>query len=214
MRSNDYPGTFIVLEGVDGCGTTTQVKALAERLRTQGYPVLVTAEPSEGPIGALLRKYLGGELSVPNKEQLRAMLTLLFSADRIEHLAHVVEPALKKGYVILCDRYVFSTFAYQTDALDEFEWIAMVSQKALLPDVTVILHIDPKIGMKRLEDRSDSKEIYEKLDIQKRVADNYRRLMDFPVGAVLSVDGGNEENLITDELVALVHPYIKELRDS
>lgn len=213
MRSNDYPGTFIVLEGADGCGTTTQVKALAERLQAQGYPVLATAEPSGGPVGILLRKYLGGALPQPNKEQLCALLTLLFSADRIEHLAHEVEPALKKGYVVLCDRYVLSTFAYQTDALDEFEWIAMVSRKALQPDVTVIIHIDPKTGMKRLEERSGRKEIYEKLAVQEKVADNYTRLSHFPVGVVLSVNGDNEKNLITDKLVALVRPYIKTLRD-
>jgi dTMP kinase len=212
MRTNHHPGTFIVLDGADGCGTTTQGKQLATRLRAEGYQVTLTAEPSTGPIGKLIRKYLGGGLPKPDGEMLKAMMTLLFSADRIEHLAFEVEKLLRRGHIVICDRYVLSTFAYQTDALDEFHWIAQVSQKALTPDVTVIVEVTPEVGMARCDDRGGRKEIYECLEVQERVSDNYRRLRNFPHGVVLTLDGEGDPDEITDQLLELVRPHIKELR--
>lgn len=214
MRANTYPGTFIVLEGIDGSGTTTQVKQLAQRLRALGYTVTTTAEPSNGPIGRLLRKFLGNALPRPAGDMLSWMLTLLFSADRIEHLSTDVEPALQRGHVVLCDRYVLSTYAYQADIIGDActHWITQVSDNALCPDLTVVLNVDPEKGMRRLEGRG-RKEFYEKLEIQQRVARNYLSLVDWAgLGAIVLMEGEGAPDEIADQLLALARPYIKELK--
>src|SRR4051794_39709628 len=108
-------GRFIVIEGLDGAGTTTQTERLATRLREEGHRVLTTREPSDGPVGMLLRQALTGRLTLPGAHAPLAdeTLALLFAADRTDHLASRVEPALGRGEVVLCDRYVLSSLAYQ-----------------------------------------------------------------------------------------------------
>jgi dTMP kinase len=109
-------GLFVVLEGLDGAGTTTQCTALAERLRQAGPEVLTTREPSDGPIGTQIRQALAGRLSLPDRlAPLTApTLALLFAADRVDHAAAEVEPALARGAVVLCDRDLLGSLAYQT----------------------------------------------------------------------------------------------------
>src|SRR6185503_20411145 len=106
-------GALIVLEGVDGAGTTTQVRLLAERLRARGSRVHTTAEPSSGPIGKLLRRALSGRLTDGDAPDAARpswqTLALLFAADRLDHLAREVEPELAAGAIVLCDRYDHST---------------------------------------------------------------------------------------------------------
>jgi len=211
MDSNDYPGTFICLEGIDGSGTTTQAQRLADRLHQEGYDYFVTAEPSTGPIGKLIRKFLGGSLPKPSDAYLSSLMTLLFSADRLEHLDSEVIPALQKGEVVICDRYLLSTFAYQTTDLDGFDWIESVSTRTLMPDVTVVFLLDPEIGIQRCEARGGRKEFYEKVETQKRVDANYRLLLSLghKFNNVVSVDASLGIEELTEALVDVIRPHIK-----
>ncbi|HYY53573.1 MAG TPA: dTMP kinase, partial [Myxococcales bacterium] len=111
-------GRFIALEGLDGSGTTTQAERIASVLRAQGRRVLLTREPSDGPIGTLIRLALTGRLGLPQRSGplTEEALALLFAADRVDHLAAVIEPALERGELVVCDRYVLSSLAYQGSA--------------------------------------------------------------------------------------------------
>src|SRR5579864_7294663 len=113
-RARAKRGLFIVLEGLDGAGTTTQLVRLAERLRRAGERVVATAEPTDGPIGALIRQALRRRLVHRDGRALTdESLALLFAADRVDHVAGEIEPALARGQHVLCDRYVLSSLAYQ-----------------------------------------------------------------------------------------------------
>lgn len=118
-RKVALPGRFIVLEGLDGAGTTTQTERLASLLRSEGHDVVTTREPSDGPVGTMLRQALTGRLGLPQGRGPLAQetLALLFAADRTDHLHARILPALEQGKVVLCDRYVLSSLAYQGASL-------------------------------------------------------------------------------------------------
>lgn len=128
------PGTFIVLEGPDRCGKTFHAKALAQRLRDEGYDVLHTAEPTDGPIGKEIRRCL-----VPGHNLSPERLQLLFSADRALHLAETVEPALQRGTIVVCDRYIPSTLAFGEAAGIDPAWLQELNKNFIQPDCTMYL---------------------------------------------------------------------------
>ncbi|GAC1558219.1 MAG: dTMP kinase [Polyangiales bacterium] len=174
---------LIVLEGVDGAGKGTQLAKLRDALVARGRPVHVTAEPSALSIGALLRRYLRGELvdDLPGP----AAMALLFAADRMQHLQHEIEPHLAAGDVVLCDRYVASSIAYQSasvggGAADEqaewMRWIARINGRARVPDRTIVLDLDPAIAATRRARRGTETELFERLELQRRVQQAYRAL--------------------------------------
>jgi dTMP kinase len=155
---------FIVLEGVDGCGKTTQAKLLKKWLEKKGYEVLLTAEPTMSKIGKFIREVLSGASEVDPKT-----LALLFTADRYEHLRNEVEPALSEGKVVISERYYHSTITYQEAQGVERNWLLEMNKFARKPDITIFLDIDPKLGAKRTK----TQEIFEKEDFLERVRENY-----------------------------------------
>src|SRR5215471_10435629 len=122
-------GRFVVLEGIDGSGTTTQVAKLAERLRGLGVLVRHTREPSDGPIGTMVRQVLTGRIVIPGgRAPGWATMALLFAADRMDHVESEIEPFLAQGGIVVSDRYDASSLAYQSvssgaDAKEAVEWI-------------------------------------------------------------------------------------------
>lgn len=136
-------GLFIVLEGIDGSGTSTHMKRLANWLSGKGIPVLTTSEPTRSGTGRLLR------IALRDKSLPPAVDALLFAADRVEHSFRKIKPALKKGKVVICDRYVESSIAYQSVSDLPLEWVKTINQYALTPDLTIILDIAPEISLKR-----------------------------------------------------------------
>jgi len=143
-------GVFIVLEGVDGAGSTTHSRLLAEWLRRRGHGVTLTKEPqSEGKIGRLIREYLQVTRSSPVVD------ALLFAADRVEHLEKVIKPDLARGKTVISDRYLESSIAYQGAEGVDVEWIQILNREALSPDLTIVLKIDPtkSLGRKRFVKR-------------------------------------------------------------
>jgi len=139
-------GAFICIEGLDGCGKTTQAKLLARKLQ-RGYNAVYTAEPSRGKIGTFIRKScLYGE------KRLSSMVeALLFAADRLEHVENEVLPALRQGRLVVSDRYVYSSSAYQGAAGLSLDWIEKINEHALRADFAVFIDVDPKIVMQRLK---------------------------------------------------------------
>jgi dTMP kinase len=166
-------GRFVVLEGLDGAGTTTQALRLAAALRRTGHRVVLTREPSEGPVGALLRQALDG----PGRQLLSdATLALLFAADRLDHLASTVEPGLAAGAIVISDRYALSSFAYQGRVLGQ-PWVEALNARARTPDLTLFLEVVPRVAATRRRLRGGRKERFDDSRTQASVARAYGEVM-------------------------------------
>ncbi|RKH38000.1 dTMP kinase [Corallococcus sicarius] len=170
-RKAARPGRFIVLEGLDGAGTTTQTERLAAALRADGHAVMTTREPSDGPVGTQLRQALTGRLGLPHGRGPLApeTLALLFAADRTDHLHARVLPALEEGKVVLCDRYVLSSLAYQGASLP-MAWVDTVNAHAVSPDLTLFIEMDPKVAARRRASRGGPSG---QAEVQRQVAKQY-----------------------------------------
>jgi dTMP kinase len=135
---------FIALDGVDGSGNTTHSKLLSEWIgKSLGFKVLLTKEPTTKPVGSLLRRYLT-EGSVPS-----ATDALLFAADRIEHVEKIIKPAMAEGRVVISDRYLESSIAYQSSQGLPIEWLLSINKYAIKPSLNIILEIDPDKSLSR-----------------------------------------------------------------
>ena len=162
---------FIVFEGIDGSGTSTQIKKLVERDLNK---FVATAEPTKKETGLFLRKMLGGDFSVDSKTA-----AYLFAADRCEHIygKDGVIDLLNQGKIVVSDRYFFSSLAYQSVSCGN-ELPRLLNSQFPLPEILFYFYIDPEISLKRVEDRNEKKEIYEKIDIQKKIAKLYDEVIE------------------------------------
>jgi dTMP kinase len=168
-------GRLIVLEGLDGAGTTTQSRLLGERLAAEGRKVHVTAEPSRGPVGALVRQVLTRRVVGSDGAFDAAALALLFAADRLDHHAVDVAPKLAEGIDVVSDRYTLSSLAYQGLATGDMAWVEQVNARAPAADVTVFLRTRPEVSLRRRRAASLDREIFEESSFQRRVAQSYDR---------------------------------------
>jgi dTMP kinase len=168
-------GRFIVLEGIDGSGTTTQGRSLVSLLSQAGIAARFTCEPSTGRLGALLRELLSGAGDDVSREW--DCMALLFAADRLDHVAREVRPALAQGITIICDRYDLSSLAYQsatsTVEASAVPWIRALNQRALRPDLTLVFDVDADVAEARRAERGAAKELFERRDLQRRLVDIY-----------------------------------------
>jgi dTMP kinase len=164
---------FIVFEGLDGAGTTTQAHRLVDALTSQGRAAHFTREPSDGPIGTLLRQALTGRLGLPGGARMTPeTLALLFAADRVDHLASEVTRLCERGVTVVCDRYVLSSLAYQGQELDP-SFVRAINAKAPSPDLTLFVRVRPETALMRRQGRALGEELYEALATQRRVAATY-----------------------------------------
>jgi dTMP kinase len=192
-------GAFICIEGLDGCGKTTQAKLLAKKLG-KSRNTLYTAEPSRGKIGTYIRnRCLYGE-----KRLSTVVEALLFAADRIEHVENVVLPALREGQLVISDRYVYSSLAYQGAAGLSLEWIEKVNKHALKPDLAVFIDVDPKTVMHRLKRK---RSIMENMETQQRVRGVYLKFV--AKGELVRLDGNRAKNEVAETLSALVLKFLE-----
>ncbi len=136
-------GIFIAVEGIDGSGTTTHTKLLAEWIEQQNIPVLLTHEPSDSEIGKLIRIILRDKMIPPATD------ALLFAADRVNHTRKQILPALENGSVVISDRYVESSIAYQSSSGLPMDWVAQINRFAITPDLTILLDLPPTTGLSR-----------------------------------------------------------------
>ena len=165
-------GKFIVFEGTDGSGKSTQMKMLGKYLKAKGISVYGTHEPTDSPFGALLRACLTGRVETDERA-----IAALFAADRIDHITDSVNGIMKKleeGTTVLCDRYYFSSFAYNGGFVP-LEWVIELNKPAmnlLRPDLTIFLDLPAEESMKRVARRGET-ERYETMEKQKRIRDKY-----------------------------------------
>ena len=173
-RTPQAPGRLIVLEGLDGAGTTTQTERLAAALRTDGHPVLTTREPSDGPVGVLIRQALTGRLVLPGGAGPLApeTLALLYAADRTDHLRARVRPALEAGQVVLSDRSVLSSLAYQGASLP-MKWVEAINAHALPADLTLFVEVSVEVAARRRAARGGPEELFDAEEKQRRISRQY-----------------------------------------
>ena len=194
-------GKFIVLEGLDGSGKTTQINRLGAQLASAG--VLLTREPTNGPIGKLCRSALLG-----NTPLSQDALALLFAADRAQHLLTEIRPALDAGTHVICDRYIYSNMAFQGDAVP-LEKIFAYNENALIPpDLTIFIDTSPEECSRRISNSRTQTEIYDGTALSKKIRLRYLRAFnDYgKIMPVTQVDG----NLSAENLVEIINSLIIE----
>ena len=173
MVKNPYPGKFVVFEGLDGSGQTTQAGLLKEYLEQQRFKVLITKEPTLNSLaGKKIQRILGEKDNVSPAE-----LQKLFVEDRKEHLENEILPALKRGEIVICDRYFFSTFAFGVASGLDLEWLIELNKEFLLPDLTFILKAKPEICLQRIAKRGIAKTLFEKKEKMEKVWQVYEILL-------------------------------------
>lgn len=186
-------GKFIVFEGIDGAGSTTQADLLFEYFRSKGKKVVKTCEPTDGPIGKLIRKALRGEVKFSWEA-----LQLMYSADRADHLDKLIGPSIKLGKTVISDRYYFSTYAYGELNLDR-KWLRGLSPNFPMPDVTFLVDVPVSMAMDRIKTSRGKKELFEKQKFLEKVRKNYLDLAKEFKFVVL--DGTRKKEEITKDVV-------------
>ena len=202
-------GIFITLEGADGCGKSTQAELLAEVLLARGREVVRLREPGGTPISEKIRALL---LDSANAEMVPEAELLLYEASRAQLTRQVIEPALARGAVVLCDRYYDSTYAYQAGGrgLDE----TLVRQSNVLgscgrvPDRTLVLDLDPALGYARATAAGADRMEAEGLAFQERVRAAYLRLASEEPARVRVVDAAGEKDAVTARLIAALEDLL------
>ncbi|MGD0979611.1 MAG: dTMP kinase [Candidatus Bathyarchaeia archaeon] len=191
-------GVFICVEGLDGCGKTTQAKLLVRGLR-RSCDAVYTAEPSSGRIGRFIKKHwLHGE-----KRGSGVVEALLFAADRFEHVENTVLPALKGGRIVVSDRYVYSSLAYQGATGLALEWIERINEHAVRPDLAVFIDVEPETVVQRLKPR---KSVMENLETQRKVREVYVKFVE--KGELVRVDGNKSKGEVAMDLATVVQRFL------
>lgn len=206
-------GLFIAIEGIDGAGTTTQAHKLHDALRAKGLPVHQTREPSDGPVGVLIRQILSGRVVVPGVSGVRppdwTTMALLFAADRVDHVDAEIVPNLMDGVTVISDRYDYSSVAYQSLTSEggdgTIEWVRTINGQARRPDLTIVLDVPPEIAATRRKQRARAPELYEDDELQARLASFYGDIeKHFPSDTIVHVDGSAPLETVSAAVLAAV----------
>ena len=206
MIKNPYQGKFIVFEGLDGSGSTTQASKLREWLNKIGKELVLgrpqahlTKEPTNNIIGGLIRGQLTGDWKTRPE-----CLQLLFAADRSHHLEKEVIPLLKDGATVISDRYFFSTIAFGATEIADKEWLAEINKPFLLPDLTFLIKVSPKVCLQRIKGGRFSVELFEKEESLTKVWQNYEELAE-KFADVYIIDGEKSIEEIFGEIKSIIH---------
>ncbi len=200
MAKQKPKGKLICIEGIDGSGKTTQAKKLVKSLRSRGYDAVYTTEPSDGKIGLLIRGFV-----LSRKDRISVALeALLFAADRVDHVQAVVEPLLKQDKIVVCDRYVCSSLAYQGAAGLDLNWMDCINRFALKPNLTLFLDVSLEVGLSRLRRKKSVMETARNL---KNVRDVYLDLVQ--QDRMILLDGNEPVDKVAENVLKVV---LKELK--
>jgi dTMP kinase len=193
-------GFFICIEGLDGSGKTTHTHRLVRNLQKRGFDSVYTTEPSEGEIGRFIRaSVLQGRQRVP-----RVVEGVLFAADRVEHLEKDVKPALREGKIVVSDRCVYSSLAYQGAVGLNLEWIEEINRFALPPDLALYIDVPPEVVVKRIRRK---KSVMERLETQRRVKQVYMKFVDN--GQLTSIDGDRKKTEVEQNILKVILDFLE-----
>ena len=193
-------GLFICIEGLDGSGKTTHAHRIVRNLQKKGFDAIYTTEPSRGELGKFIRaSVLQGKKRVP-----RVVEALLFAVDRVEHLEKMVKPALEEGKIVISDRCMYSSLAYQGAAGLDLEWIEEINRMALPPDLTIYIDVPPEVVVERIRRK---KSVMERLETQRKVREVYMKYV--KNGKLVPVDGDKRKGEVTQNILNVILDFLQ-----
>lgn len=199
MIKSNYPGKFIVIEGLDGSGKSAQIELLVSFLKDMGKEVILTKEPTiDSKVGRKIKKVLKGEIKIDSLE-----LQKLYVQDRKEHLENKVIPALKEEKFVVSSRYAFSTFAYGASDSLNVDLLIKMNERFLLPNLTIIIDVSPESCVKRIEGRGELKELFEKKEKLIKVNEFYKKIPEM-FENVIMVNGERTIPEVFEEIKSIV----------
>lgn len=171
-------GLFIVLEGPDGAGISTQTALLHSGLVQRGIKAIATKEPTNGPIGSTIRQALTHRLVYPPDQPVGDdVMALLYAADRLDHVRADIVPRLEAGTHVVCDRYRLSSYAYQGLNMGQ-EWVRALNKHSIAPDITFFIDVPPEVSQQRIKARGGYIEMYETEERLRPIYANYLELIE------------------------------------
>jgi dTMP kinase len=193
-------GVFICIEGLDGSGKTTHAHRIVRNLQKNGFDAIYTTEPSTGDLGTFIRSsaVLEGKKRVP-----RVVEALLFALDRVEHLEKDVKPALEEGKIVISDRCVYSSLAYQGAAGLDLAWIEEINRMALPADLAIYIDVPPEVVVRRIRRK---KSVMETLETQRKVQEVYMKYV--KNGQLVAVDGDKRKAAVTEAILAVIMDFL------
>ena len=202
-------GKFIVFEGIDGSGKSTQVRMLTDRLNSINIDSYTTMEPTDSPIGSMIHQIMIGRMKTDNK-----VIASLFVADRLDHLLNDVNGILKKiddGITVVSDRYYFSSYAYHSVDMP-MDWVIQAnsqSSELLKPTVTIFIDIDPDVAIDRISKNRSQMELFEKksrlVEVRNKYFEAFDKLRDDE--NILIIDGDKDPEAVSKDVWKYVHKY-------
>ena len=204
-------GHFIVFEGIDGCGKTTQISLLKQRIEQSGFSCFETREPSDGPVGSMIRQCLTGRLETDE-----STLAALFAADRLDHLNNKTDGLCQKvndGITVISDRFILSTYAYQSVRVP-LDWVMNINSLAastLRPDYHIFIDVEPDITLERMAKGRFHTELFENKKRLTEVRNRYLELIDKlkDTENIIIVDGNQDIDDISEEIWSTVSHLFK-----
>lgn len=196
-------GKLIALEGIDGAGTTTQCDLLVKALADKDIPVHRTAEPSQGPIGQLLRRALRREEPLDDMS-----LVPLFAADRLDHVTREIAPKLAAGVNVVTDRYTLSSLAYQS-LIAPLDYVTAVNEHARPADLTIFVRVHPPVAEKRRKARGGVAERFDAKSHQEQIAQRYEHTLHLATPHVV-IDGTADIQTVHTHILEHVLELLKQ----
>ena len=195
----DKNGIFICIEGLDGSGKTTHAHRLVRNLQMKGFDAIYTTEPSRGDLG----KFIRGTILEQKKRVPRVVEAVLFAVDRVEHFEKEVKPALAEGKVVVSDRCVYSSLAYQGAAGLDLDWIEEINNFALPSDLAFYISVPPEVVVTRIRRK---KSVMERLETQRNVEKVYMKFV--KDGKLLVIDGDRRKGEVEEDILEAVLNFI------
>lgn len=205
-------GVIISFEGIDGSGKTTIAKATEEELSKIGFETLYTEEPTDSFLGEMIRKIILKNLSISLPPITQAFL---FNADRNLHMSSIILEALDEKKLILMDRFTDSTLAYQGEndkLMSIIEKINDIATESVLPDITFLLDLDPKIALERIEKLSKERDKFEKLEFLKKVRFRYLAIAKKNKERIKILDATNEKKVLVKTAISNILNIVERKR--
>ena len=203
-------GLFITLEGPDGSGKTTQIAYLKEYFEQRGIETMFTREPGGTPIGEKLRDII---LDRANSEMCDMTEALLYAASRSQHVQQRILPALADGKVVICDRFIDSSIAYQGYGRGLGDPVRVINELAVggcMPDVTFLMELSPEVGKSRISEDSQDRLEQEKLEFHDRVFQGYEALAELYRDRFVRVDASRDKEAIREDICAALDRVLED----
>jgi dTMP kinase len=199
-------GKFLVIEGCDGSGKTSQIKRLVEWLKEENIDFYLTDEPSEKGLRTLIKSVVSSETKIDDGP----LNALLFTGDRRFHILTEVQPEMDKGKLVISDRYYHSTFAYQSSEGMDLDWLININKFSIKPDLTIIFDVPAEVSMERImTDQRKQFDKYEKLEWLSKIRQSYLKLSEKLDEKIIIIDATRSKDEVFEDVKKAVFELVK-----